>query len=389
MDNASFVTNIVFIGEVDHGKSTLLGQIAVATKSIHAQRIVERGDLAHVMDQFEEEQRNEMTLDTAQIQVQREGQRFNLIDAPGHLDLLKNMVSGTSRADAAILVIDATEGAKAQTYRHLAIAGLIGCRALVVAINKLDAVKDPQAIFDNIRKVIESRLAQMDFQLTRVIPISARDGSGITSTAAWPWFSGQALLDIFKELAVNCEHRNSVCLDSLIFPVQDVYGDPNNPQFAGRIIAGSVKVGQTIHAVLAAKSLQVRRILKFPRELQTAKEADSVAIETDPKITLPAGEVFSGTVDSVAIVDDVAGDFIWLDRKPLCRLDQVKLRNTSQVVLAKVTEIDGNELAFGDIKRIHFELSSPIVVGRGKNKSCSLNRLVVERNGCVVSGGVV
>lgn len=389
--------NIVFVGEVDHGKSTLLGQIAKSTSSIHAARASK--DLAHVMDQFEEEQRNEMTLDTAQIQISFSGYRFNLIDAPGHLELLKNMVTGTSRADCAVLVIDALQGPQVQTFRHLGIAQLIGCLDAIIAINKLDAFENPQEVFGSICETLRTPLQRFSFRSVTLIPISAFNGTGVSASNRWTWFKGPSVLEMFKEWAglVPKDLQSGQTEETLIFPVQDVYQEGSSVQLAGRILAGHVKVDQSVASALTSKRFRVKRIIKFPQNVQTARKGDSVALELEDdqakrrgQAKVKAGDVLIDAKEtSVKSKRKITAKLIWLDQTPLSAGDKVTLRNPSFGAQGKTTWIEGGLLGYGDIGHATFDLLSDIIVRDPSIHACPLNRIVVERNKHIVCGGLV
>ena len=189
MNGASEALRVVMVGHLDHGKSTLIGRLLHDTGSLAAGRIEQvervcaelgRGfELAYLVDNFREERENEMTVDTTQVFFRNGNRRYVLIDAPGHLHLLKNMVTGASQADAAVLVVDATEGVKAQTRRHVQLLSIMGLKQVVVAINKMDAVRFKVARFAEVEKALRGFFDSVGLTATRYVPISAALGDNV------------------------------------------------------------------------------------------------------------------------------------------------------------------------------------------------------------------
>ena len=237
--------NIVIVGHVDHGKSTLLGRLYADTGSLPDGKLEkvqaicrQQGkefEYAFLFDAFLEEQEQGITIDTARTFFNWKGRQYIIIDAPGHKEFLKNMISGAARAEAALLLIDALEGVKEQSKKHGYLLSLLGVRQFAVVVNKMDLVGYRQDVFEGIEKEYREFLAQFGANPERIIPVSAKLGDNIANRSqAMAWYQGPTVLDAlsaFKKEMVRSEQP-------LRFPVQDVYKFDARRILAGRITAG-------------------------------------------------------------------------------------------------------------------------------------------------------
>ncbi|MCD8570394.1 MAG: GTP-binding protein [Alphaproteobacteria bacterium] len=237
---------VVIVGHVDHGKSTLIGRLLYDTGSlpegkkeeieaICKRRGTEAMEWSFVLDAFQAERDQAVTIDTTQIWFSTEMRNYVIIDAPGHREFLKNMVSGAAQADAAILVVDAAEGMKEQTRRHAYILSLLGLRQVAVVINKMDIVKhDPEA-FEKCAKEVVKYLQSIGVQATHIVPISARNGDLIAGRGdAMNWYQGKTLLEVLDSFEV----ASPPVARPMRFPVQDVYRFDERRILVGRIETG-------------------------------------------------------------------------------------------------------------------------------------------------------
>ncbi|HEY6085850.1 MAG TPA: GTP-binding protein, partial [Nitrospira sp.] len=242
--------NIVIVGHVDHGKSTLLGRLYADTGSLPDGKLEkvqaicrQQGkefEYAFLFDAFLEEQEQGITIDTARTFFIWKGRQYIIIDAPGHKEFLKNMISGAARAEAALLLIDALEGVKEQSKKHGYLLSLLGVRQFAVVVNKMDLVGYRQDVFEGIEKEYREFLQQFGATPERIIPVSAKLGDNIANRSqAMAWYSGPTVLDtlsLFKKETVRSEQP-------LRFPVQDVYKFDARRIVTGRITAGRLKIG--------------------------------------------------------------------------------------------------------------------------------------------------
>ncbi|MCC6156667.1 MAG: GTP-binding protein, partial [Deltaproteobacteria bacterium] len=221
---------IVIVGHVDHGKSTLIGRLFFDTGSLPRQRydeIVEtcrrqgrEFEFAYLMDALEEEREQNITIETAQSFFKTEQRPYVIIDAPGHKEFLKNMITGSSAADAAVLLVDAAEGVREQTRRHAYVLSLLGIRQILVVINKLDLVDWSQRVFNEVSADITRFLHGLGLAASFIVPISARDGDNVVNRSERsPWFTGPTIVEALDEFAPAAGNEEL----PLRFPIQDIY----------------------------------------------------------------------------------------------------------------------------------------------------------------------
>src|SRR3990172_3318869 len=281
--------NLVFIGHVDHGKSTTVGRILYDSGSIdpheleNLKKLAEQMgkatfEFAFVMDQVKEERERGLTIDVAHKRFDTDKYYFTIIDAPGHRDFVKNMITGTSQADAAVLVVGAAEGPQTQTREHVFLARTLGVEQLIIAVNKMDATKPEynEARFNEIKAEVSTLLKSVGYKVDKIpfIPISAYKGDNITkSSSKIGWYKGLTLVAALNELHVPPKPTDK----ALRLPVQDVYsitGAGTVP--VGRIETGILKVGMKVHFMPADKIGEVKSIEMHHEALQQAEPGDNV-----------------------------------------------------------------------------------------------------------------
>src|ERR1700730_5583331 len=261
---------VVFVGHVDHGKSTLIGRILAETNALAAGKIesIRRScaaqgqsfEYAFLLDALSEEQAQNITIDTTQIQFASAGRDYVVIDAPGHLEFLKNMITGAASAEAAIMVIAADEGVREQSRRHGQLLSLLGIPQVIVAVNKMDLVGYAEDRFREIEKEYEAFLGSLRLTTRFFLPVSASAGENVTSNgSAMPWFKGTHLLSALDEFdpAISVAHL------PLRFPIQDVYRVENRRIFAGRIESGTIRIGDRLVFSPHNKTAQVASIERW------------------------------------------------------------------------------------------------------------------------------
>ena len=275
------VLNIVVVGHVDHGKSTVIGRLLYDTKSLpegaieRVKRIArEKGkpfEYAYLLDAFEEEQKQGITIDTTQLQFRTEKRDYVIIDAPGHKEFLKNMISGAASAEAALLIIDANEGIQEQSKRHGYILSLLGIQKAYVLINKMDLIDYSEAKFTEIKQEMNEFLHSLHVFPLKYIPISAFFGENIVSPSAkMPWYQGEPILkaiDLF-------EKDTGLATKPLRFPIQDVYKFDNRRIIAGRVESGRLQVGDEILISPSNKLTRVKTI-EYWTELDKTTAVDA------------------------------------------------------------------------------------------------------------------
>lgn len=317
---------LVIVGHVDHGKSTLIGRMLHDTDSLpegkaEAVRAMSerRGmpmEWAFVLDALQAERDQGITIDTTQIWFKTATRPYVIIDAPGHKEFLKNMVSGAASADAAILVVDAKEGVQEQTRRHGYILHLLGLEQVIVAVNKMDLVDHDEARFRAVAHEVHDYLGGMGITPAHILPVSARFGDGLATTSEhMPWFEGPTLVEGLdgltpKPLPVELPLR---------FPVQDVYKFDERRILAGRIESGKITVGDTLLFSPSGGRAKVNSIEAWNVDgpILSASAGQSVGITLDDQLFVERGHVASHEADPPVQTNVFRARIFWLGRAPL------------------------------------------------------------------------
>ncbi len=318
--------NIVIVGHVDHGKSTLLGRLYADTGSLPDGKLekvqaicLQQGkefEYAFLFDAFLEEQEQGITIDTARTFFIWKGRQYIIIDAPGHKEFLKNMISGAARAEAALLLIDALEGVKEQSKKHGYLLSLLGVRQFAVVVNKMDLVGYRQDVFDGIEKEYREFLGQFGAVPERIIPVSAKLGDNIANRSqAMGWYHGPTVLEtlsLFKKEMARSEQP-------LRFPVQDVYKFDARRILAGRIAAGRLKVGDHLVFSPSNKRANIRSIEAFNIEPPPVggEAGQSVGITLDEQIFVERGEIATHQEQLPLVSTAFRANLFWLGKRPL------------------------------------------------------------------------
>ena len=350
--------NIVIVGSVDHGKSTLLGRLYADTGTLPEGKIEkiqaickQQGkafEYAFLFDAFLEEQQQGVTIDTARTFFQWEGRQYILIDAPGHKEFLKNMVSGAARAEAALLLIDALEGVRDQSKRHGLLLSMLGVKQVTVVVNKMDLVDYRQETFNAVEKEYRAFLAQLNVTPQFVIPCSARQGDNIVHPGSrMPWYTGPTVLASLNNFSSDSEKTDQ----PLRFPIQDVYKFDACRILAGRITSGRLKVGDELIFSPSNKTAVVRTIEAFnvdPPPTQ-AQAGQSVGITLNEQIFVERGEIICHAPSIPLVSTTFRANLFWLGRRPLVIGKSCLIRLATREVECRVTAIhrivDANDLS--------------------------------------------
>lgn len=317
---------LVIVGHVDHGKSTLIGRMLHDTGSLPDGKMEavkamsdRRGmpmEWAFVLDALQAERDQGITIDTTQIFFKTPARPYVIIDAPGHKEFLKNMVSGAASADAAILVVDAKEGVQEQTRRHGYILHLLGLDQVVVAVNKMDLVDHSQARFDEVAGEVRTYLGSMGITPAAILPVSARHGDGLAvKSQNMPWFQGETLIDSLdilppKPMPVELPLR---------FPIQDVYKFDERRILAGRVESGTLNVGDTLTFSPSNATAKVQSIEAWSVDgpVLSASAGQSIGITLDDQLFVERGNVASHASEPPIQTNVFRARIFWLGRAPL------------------------------------------------------------------------
>ncbi len=311
------VKTISLLGHKDHGKSTLIGSLLMQTGAATKVRIREAEEYskrlhkdfepAFILDSFAEERTREMTIDTTRAEIKYRDLAFALIDVPGHEELIKNMISGASYGEIALLLVSAKkdEGIRDQTKRHLFISRMLGIDRLIVAVNKMDMRGYDEKVFHDIRKGLESFIGKIGFDIKQVhfVPISAYKGENLVRKSnKLKWYRGKPLLDTIYENA-KIERKGSH--GALRMVVQGVIDDKEGI-IGGKIINGSMKVGEEIKVLPDNRHAVVKDIVVKGKKVKRGNVGENVAIKINKKIDFKArGSVIAGAKEVPKLTDSV------------------------------------------------------------------------------------
>lgn len=339
---------IVIVGHVDHGKSTLIGRLLYDTGSLmdgkyeEIKAVCERRGVAFewsfLLDAFQAERDQAVTIDTTQIWFKTKTRPCVIIDAPGHREFLKNMVSGASFADAAVLVVDAKEGVREQTKRHAYLLRLLGLKQVAVAVNKMDAEHYAQARFETVAGEVRAYLADIGITPAAIVPISARHGENVAAPSPnMPWYKGRALLDEIDAFAPAAPAVDK----PLRFPVQDVYRFDERRILAGRILSGVVRAGDTLVFSPSNREATVVSVEKWNAPAsREAQAGDSIGLTLDQPIYVARGDVASHVQTAPMLAHVFRASVFWLGKKPLRAGETYKIKLATHEASVTVQSVD-------------------------------------------------
>jgi bifunctional enzyme CysN/CysC len=339
---------IVIVGHVDHGKSTFVGRLFHDTGSLpegkleQLQKVAERRGVpfewANLMDALQSERDQNITIDTAQIWFQTRKRQYVIIDAPGHKEFLKNMVTGAANAEAALLLIDANEGVQEQSRRHGYLLNLLGIRQIAVLVNKMDLQDYSQERFNQIEKEYRIFLHTLGVVPKLFVPISAKHGDSIASLGdKMPWWTGPTVVEVLDDFRVAELPKDQ----ALRFPIQDVYRFDERRILAGRVESGSVKVGDRLIFSPTNKTSTVKTIERWnapSRDYATAGE--SVGITLTEQIFVERGAVAALESAPPYELSQFKARIFWLGRNPFRKGRLYKLKLATQEVDCEIERID-------------------------------------------------
>ena len=408
-------TRIVVVGHVDHGKSTLIGRLLADTDSLPEGKLqsVEKAcreegmpfEFAFLLDALLEEQAQNITIDTTRIEFRHEGKAFQIIDAPGHREFIKNMVTGAAAADEAILLIDAKEGLKEQTRRHGLLLSLLGVARVIVAVNKMDLVGWKEDRFRDLEKQIREYLGGLKISPREVIPISAREGSHVKNADAknLGWYRGPTLLQALMG-GDQASTDRSAAQGPLRFVVQDVYRFDQRRVIAGRVESGTLRVGENLVFFPDRKSSRIQSIEAWgePKEVRELGAGRTAAITLEEQIFVERGHVGSHEEQPPVESREVRARIFWLDAEPLRLQSPVQLRLATQTVEARLVAIDRvvdaekleqrsdvrGEVGRFEVAEVRLRCRRPLVYD-AHDRVESLGRFALQQGSRLGGGGIV
>ena len=352
VESARETMNIVIVGHVDHGKSTLVGRLLADTGVLGEGKLekvqttcTRQGkvfEYAFLLDALEAEQDQGITIDAARVFFRTELRDYIIIDAPGHIEFLKNMVTGAARAEAAVLLIDAKEGVRENSRRHGYLLSMLGIRQVVVAVNKMDLVGYDQATFDRIVEEYRAFLTEVGIEPRFFVPISAREGAMVADRGdSMVWYDGPTVLQ-----AVDAFARQPPRADlPLRMPVQDVYkfnqrGDDRRI-VVGRIESGVLRVGDKVLFSPSNKTSTIASVEVFSAEPPTEVDSGrSAGVTLTEQVFVERGDVMSHLSDSPDVGTLLHANVFWLGRKPMEKGKTYKLKLATAQAEVRIREIN-------------------------------------------------
>jgi len=409
-------------GSVDDGKSTLIGRLLYDSKMVFDDQLsaveseskkygttVGKIDMALLVDGLQSEREQGITIDVAYRFFSTEKRKFIIADTPGHEQYTRNMVTGASTADVAVILIDARKGILTQTRRHSFIVNLLGIESIIVAINKMDLVDFSEEIFDNISKTYGELARELDIKNTYYIPISALNGDNVVEKSKYTkWYRGKPLLELLDTIDISKETK----VEEFRFPVQYV----NRPDldfrgFCGTIAAGSVKVGDEITILPSGKCTKVKTIVDAgditeANRIVTTKEAYSpmaIMLTTEDEVDISRGDMIVHTKALPRISNSLKVMLVWMDETPMEPGKTYDIKHTTSMVSGNFEhinyKIDVNtykreqvtKLNLNDIASCKMVCTQPIAVDPYREKRLTGSFIVIDRvsNNTVGAGMII
>ncbi len=337
-------------GSVDDGKSTLIGRLLYESKRLFDDQLSaleadsrrhgtqgERIDYALLLDGLAAEREQGITIDVAYRYFDTDRRKYIVADCPGHEQYTRNMATGASTADVAVVLVDARKGLLTQTHRHSYIISLLGIGQVVLAVNKMDLVDYDQAVFERIVAEYRALATQLGIANVQAIPLSALEGQNLsTRSAATPWYSGPSLIEHLDTV----ELREHDAASGLRLPVQWV-NRPNQDfrGFAGTIAAGQVRVGDEVVVLPSARRSTVKQVLGPDGPLAVASTGQAVTLTLTDEIDVSRGDVIAAAGDPPEVADQFAAHVLWMDDAALLPGRPYWLQIGSRTVAANISEI--------------------------------------------------
>lgn len=405
--------HIVMVGHVDHGKSTVIGRLLYDTKALpegtidKVKRIAkETGkpfEYAYLLDAFEEEQKQGITIDTTQLQFKTAKREYVIIDAPGHQEFLKNMISGASNAEVAFLIVDAARGVEEQTKRHAYILRLLGIKKIYVLINKMDLVDYQQTKFEAVKQQVADFLATLHLKPAGYLPISAYYGENLLKASKkLAWYHGKSFIETLDQI----EAADQPIDKPLRLPIQDVFKFDDRRIIAGRIEAGTLKVGDQITIYPSGRQTKVTAFANWvPKDAKTqASAGQSVGIMLKDEFFNQRGEVITRTdeqTNAPIVTNVLQTNLFWMGQAPLVSGKVYKLKIATQQVNVKVLKIlkvtdaatlaarkDADQVKLNEVAEVVFQAEQPLVYDFFDQQHVT-GRFVVVDGYDVAGGGTI
>ncbi|MSS75332.1 MAG: sulfate adenylyltransferase subunit CysN [Methyloglobulus sp.] len=400
-------------GNVDDGKSTLIGRLLHDSKMIYEDQLaavqadsVKSGttgagkiDLALLVDGLQAEREQGITIDVAYRYFSTSTRKFIIADTPGHEQYTRNMATGASTCDLAIILIDARYGVQTQTKRHSFIVSLLGIQHVIVAVNKMDLMDYSESVFNKIKQDYLSFTSTLDLHDINFIPMSALDGDNVVNPSEnMPWFTGLPLMEALNSVKIANDHNFA----DARFPVQYV----NRPNldfrgFCGTVASGVFHKGDVVTALPSGKSSKIKSIVTYDGDLPEAFPPMAVTFTLEDEIDVSRGDMLVGKYQKEPIVSDkFKASIVWMTEKPLTPGRQYAIKLATRSVYGSISLIhhridvntlehhDANELKLNEIGSCTVSVTAPVVFDPYKNSKWTGSFIIIDRltNGTVGAG---
>ncbi len=398
---------LVLSGHVDHGKSTLIGRLFYDTDSLPEGKMEEIKmicdslgkpfEFGYIMDHLAEERDQGITIDTAQTFFKTRKRQYTIIDAPGHVEFVKNMITGASQAEAAILIVDAKEGVQEQTRRHAYILSMLGLDQVIAVINKMDLVDFKKERFEEVKQELLKFLKEIKIKPKYIIPISARKGDNVAKKGSQiSWYKGLTVLEALD----NFEVADTMVGQPLRLPIQDVYKFDQRI-IAGRIASGQVKKGQKIKAMPSGEETTITEIKKYQQKPTRAVAGESIGLVFKDQLFVDRGDIIVKANKEPKKTKKIKAHIFWMDKEPFKKGERLSLKLATQEIMAEISKIERVidsstlKLLSQDSEKIEDRQVADVVIETEKkvviddfNEIPELGRFVLERID-TVAGGII
>lgn len=404
-------------GSVDDGKSTLIGRLLYDSKSIFEDQLEaveeasrsrgnEEVNLALLTDGLRAEREQGITIDVAYRYFATPKRKFIIADTPGHIQYTRNMVTGASTADLAVILVDARHGIMEQTVRHSYIASLLAIKEVVVCVNKMDLVDFSQEVFDKIVADYKEMSSSIELGNVTFIPISAKLGDNVVNKSEnMPWYTGKALLDFLETVQLPVESEDSMRLpvQYVVRPISDKF--PDFRGYAGRLAEGSVKKGDKIKVYPSEMTSSVTGVYLGEKELGTAVSPESVDITLSDDIDISRGDVIVAVDGKQPHMEqEVLLNVCWFRNSPMQQGKKYVIRHATQQTLGIIKEIEYkidintrekeygvDKLIMNDIARVRIKTADPLIFDYYKDNRTMGSLIFIEEgtNDTVGAGMIV
>jgi sulfate adenylyltransferase subunit 1 len=399
-------------GSVDDGKSTLIGRLLFDSKMIFEDQMAaiekdskkfnttnEDFDLALLVDGLQSEREQGITIDVAYRYFATEQRKFIIADTPGHEQYTRNMATGASTCDLAIILIDARHGVQVQTRRHSYICSLLGIKHVIIAVNKMDAVDYDQNVYKKIKADYREFANQLNITDVRFVPISALKGDNVVNESAnMPWYPGSPLMRLLNTVQIST-HENT----QFRLPVQYV----NRPNldfrgFAGTIAGGDIRVGDTIEALPSGKQSKVKSIVTFDGDIESAFEGMAVTLTLEDEIDISRGDMIVRPHEKPQSTKNFAAEVVWMDENVL-QVDReyiIKMGPHStfgsavainhKIDVNTMEKMEATQLALNEIGSCHFEVAEAVQFDAySENRSTGAFIIIDRLTNATVGAGMI